>query len=1043
MIKSIAHIADLHIRLYKRHEEYRQVLDTLCTDLQAWYTRVNKQGMIVLAGDIVHSKTDMSPEMVALTTEYLKKISDIAPTILIAGNHDLNLSNPHRLDALTPIVDSINSKTLYYLRDSGVTTFDNVDFAVFSIIGDAASWPDVPKSSNVKVALYHGPLINAKTDVGYTITNHALDIKRFAGFDIVMLGDIHKYQVLQSSTPVILYPGSLIQQNHGETLENHGWIEWDLSTMAHTHHPVKNNYGYVTLEIDSSKKFSTQGIPENIRLRLLTENLDATEIKKIISLIRKKHVVLEYTVSKLIPKTTSTNTKVSAAVDVKEVSNQNKLIETYVKNTFPAATEDTVKKIVEINTRLNSNIIDDQLPKNITWKPLNLKFDNLFSYGKGNEIKFEDMTGIYGVFSPNATGKTSAFDALCFALYDKTPRAFKGNHIMNTREDACSCEFEFEVDGETYKINRTGSRKKNGEVKVDVDFYKKNGENWDNLTGEDRRDTNAIIRSYVGDYEDFILTTLSVQGQNSLFIDKGQSDRKDLLSQFMGLTIFDKLLNFAIEESKEMAHSLKKFANIDFTQKLNDLQTELESLEQQYDTLTGEVESDKQEIQQLSDTIQQLYETKVPHIKSMWNLDYDAAIEEFNKQISESVDLIDRLHKIVELTDKNIDEVQDKLNSYSSVSDLIEQNKQLVSYKTEHSQLQHKLKIMNLDLKNKNQKIDNLSKHEYDPNCKFCINNIFVKDAIQTAKDRDSLLREIEQTEFKIRALEDKIGTLQNVEDTYEQYTRLQSSLPNLITNKQNTELKIEKTINSMESIKSRLDKIEKAKAEFENDKTTIELNDQIDSAIKDIEKNKTELVNRLAKDEVILRNLHSKISVTLSEKNQIMQSMTEAKELEKTYEAYELYMEAVSRDGIPYSIISDIMPTIQDEVNNVLNQLVNFSIILDVDGKNVNGKIVYDDDRVWPLELASGMEKFISGLAIRVALMSVSNLPRSNFLVIDEGLGVLDSENLASMFMLFNMLKTKFEFIILISHLDTVRDIADTIIEIKRENEYSYITVK
>jgi DNA repair exonuclease SbcCD ATPase subunit len=74
---------------------------------------------------------------------------------------------------------------------------------------------------------------------------------------------------------------------------------------------------------------------------------------------------------------------------------------------------------------------------------------------------------------------------------------------------------------------------------------------------------------------------------------------------------------------------------------------------------------------------------------------------------------------------------------------------------------------------------------------------------------------------------------------------------------------------------------------------------------------------------------------------------------------------------------------------------------------------------------------------------MSVSNLPKANFLVIDEGLGVLDSENLSSMFMMFNVLKTQFDFIILISHLDVVRDIADSLIEIKREDGFSYINVE
>ena len=85
-------------------------------------------------------------------------------------------------------------------------------------------------------------------------------------------------------------------------------------------------------------------------------------------------------------------------------------------------------------------------------------------------------------------------------------------------------------------------------------------------------------------------------------------------------------------------------------------------------------------------------------------------------------------------------------------------------------------------------------------------------------------------------------------------------------------------------------------------------------------------------------------------------------------------------------------------------------------------------------------MEKFISSLAIRSALVSVSNLPKPNFLAIDEGLGNLDSENLNSMFMLFDYLKTQFNFLLIISHLEAVRDVVDNLIDIKKVNNYSKI---
>ena len=57
---------------------------------------------------------------------------------------------------------------------------------------------------------------------------------------------------------------------------------------------------------------------------------------------------------------------------------------------------------------------------------------------------------------------------------------------------------------------------------------------------------------------------------------------------------------------------------------------------------------------------------------------------------------------------------------------------------------------------------------------------------------------------------------------------------------------------------------------------------------------------------------------------------------------------------------------------------MVDFNILLEMDGKNINTYLTYDDDNIC-LELSSGMERFISSL-IRVGLINVCNLPRPNF---------------------------------------------------------------
>jgi DNA repair exonuclease SbcCD ATPase subunit len=123
------------------------------------------------------------------------------------------------------------------------------------------------------------------------------------------------------------------------------------------------------------------------------------------------------------------------------------------------------------------------------------------------------------------------------------------------------CKFNFEVNGSDYFIEREGKADKKGNVKVDVKFYKIENGNEVPLNGEARRSTNDIIRDYVGTYEDFILTVLSIQNSKTgSFIDLGQTERKDLLCQFMGLDIFDQLYTIANDKFKETNAWLKNIS---------------------------------------------------------------------------------------------------------------------------------------------------------------------------------------------------------------------------------------------------------------------------------------------------------------------------------------------------------------------------------------------------------------------------------------------------------------------------------------------------
>ena len=135
---------------------------------------------------------------------------------------------------------------------------------------------------------------------------------------------------------------------------------------------------------------------------------------------------------------------------------------------------------------------------NILWTPKEFQFSNMFSYGEDNKVRFDKARGIVGIFAPNASGKSSLFDALSFCIYDKTSRTNISKNIINNRKTNFYCKFNFEIDGINYYIERRAKYvRKATSVKVDVDFWRDNNGVIESLNGEQRKDTNKEIEKYL------------------------------------------------------------------------------------------------------------------------------------------------------------------------------------------------------------------------------------------------------------------------------------------------------------------------------------------------------------------------------------------------------------------------------------------------------------------------------------------------------------------------------------------------------------------
>jgi DNA repair exonuclease SbcCD ATPase subunit len=270
---------------------------------------------------------------------------------------------------------------------------------------------------------------------------------------------------------------------------------------------------------------------------------------------------------------------------------------------------------------------------------------------------------------------------------------------------------------------------------------------------------------------------------------------------------------------------------------------------------------------------------------------------------------------------------------------------------------------------------------------------------------------------------------LQSIKEKIDKIDRELSQLHNQLSTKETEEVRLE----------SQLTQQEKLIEDYIKNEEQIKKNNEVRKEIQLVEQDIQNSKKYIRDNEQKILSLNGKISSLQSQKKSIQDRIEEVKELEEQQRLYEYYLNSLGRDGVSYELISKTLPMIEGEVNNILAQIVDFGMQLEMDGKNINAHIVYDDQR-WSLELCSGMERFISGLAIRIALINISNLPRPNFLVIDEGFGTLDNENLTSLYMLFSYLKTQFDFVMVISHIDSMRDVVDTLMEIKKEEGFSKV---
>jgi len=1029
------HIADVHFRGLSRHEEYKESFIDLIKQAKKL-----KPDVIYIGGDIVHSKTQgISPELIDILSWWFTSLAEVAPTHVILGNHDGLINNKDRQDAISPIITALDDPNVFLYKKSGVypTGIPGYNWCVFSCF-DEESWNDLePVSGEVNIALYHGAVCGSLTDINWNIDGE-IEASFFEGYDFAFLGDIHKMQYLDPDKR-IAYCGSTIQQNYGED-PGKGFLFWEIDgkdTYSSSFHEVKHTRPFITIEwkgnVQSTLDEAEVG-PDGSRYRIRAKTpVPQAEIKQLHSALKEFKLASEIVWKHDYESEAGVISTPEGEIlteDLRDPKTHVGLMKQYYSSL--ELTDDEWLELESLAQGYVSAVNKEgEVLRNAKWSIKKMQFDNTFSYGKGNVINFDNLSGITGLFGRNRIGKSSIPGTLMYTLFNTTDRGpIKNLHVINSRKGHCLSKVDVSINGVLYRIERQSVKHQNRKGIVNATTHlnlfriDSEGNEIQDMSGEQRRETEKILRKLIGTSDDFLMTSLASQGEMNTFIKHRATARKEILTNFLDLGIFEQMYNLAKLDSAEIKALLKaapdrewdtvldekKRMKILKIQKRDELEKKIKTLRSRMQSLKITLATHKDKDTVTSADVE-LFENKLEAAREELE-EYRAKKGDVNVEL-DSID--EKISKISVLKQQfPIDELKERLAAQQDLE------RTLVNLKHEHEKEKSTLKIQERSVK----KLLEVPCGDSYPTCKFIKDSHKNKRLITAQKDRCTDVLD------QVRAAKKSLKVLQS-EGLSEKISKYDSILV------QESNLKVEKSDATVKlhgyetSILSSEASVESMTRELADMKVRVSDNGG-SHEIAALKRSIADLNVEINSSDAGRLALSESIGLLTSAIQNLEDEKEKYSALLKKWRIYELFMGAVSKKGIPLQIIASQLPLINQEISKILQGVVGFTVELEADA-NSNAMDVYinygDSRRI--IECGSGMEKLVSSMAIRVALINISSLPKSDMLIIDEGFGALDEMNVEASNRLLKSLKKWFKNILVISHVDAVKDSVDNVLDI------------
>jgi len=703
--------------------------------------------------------------------------------------------------------------------------------------------------------------------------------------------------------------------------------------------------------------------------------------------------------------------------------------------------------------------------------PVKLALRNFMCYREG-VLSFEGLH-VACLCGENGNGKSALLDAMTWALWGKA-RAKTDDELIHLGRTEMEVEFDFTLGHDRYRVIRKRTKpraNRAGHSLLDLQLSTDDG--FRSIAGNSIRETgHKIIEIMHMDYDTFINSAFLLQGRADEFTKKEPYKRKEILADILGLSLYDNLEERAKNHAKQRERDKKGLES-----NITDIDAELVhkgEYETQFREVGEAIAELEKEIRRGEDRVNALRRQKNElDLKREQRDEIEGRIKQAGEAASSFEGQVRDHRQRVEKFEKVLKSYQEELaKTEAHLGELIKREGELGEKRDAAQDVSnriHHLTSTNARLKEEMKelkgKLEMLSQEE--ARCPLCGTELGVEgrrrimanyeaEGQEKAEAFRTNESEARQSEGKLNALKREINELdRTIREGRAQWERraealdkdrseAESSLP-----KEREALeKAEEALGSWRSaLEADIQRRESLKAE-------LAILPEMEASLHLAQQALDELMRRQAQGRQMLGAVQEKLQRCASLEQSRGEKRASLEDVLKEEKIYEELASAFGKKGIQALIIDTALPEIEEEANRLLARMTDnrMNVKMETQRETRKGEPVEtldinisDELGMRRYEMYSGGEAFRIDFALRIALSKLltrragAPLPT---LIIDEGFGSQDVSGRERLVEAINSIQDDFDKILVITHIEELKDAFDQRIEVTKTVEGSMIEV-